>query len=65
MTISFQQEDIELLRQRLRKMSDEELTDFGLAAKFMCRDKKPRETFVTQLNEAREEWRRRHPKVVD
>jgi hypothetical protein len=34
-------------------MSDEELTDFGLAAKFMCRDKKPRETFVTQLKEAR------------
>jgi uncharacterized protein YjiS (DUF1127 family) len=64
MTISFQPDDIEQLRQRLRKMSDEELTDFGLAAKFMCRDKKPRETFVTQLSEARAEWRRRYPKVA-
>jgi hypothetical protein len=63
MTISLQPEDIELLHQRLRKMSDEELTDFGLAAKFMCRDKVPREVFVTQLKEAREEWRRRHPKA--
>ena len=44
-------------------MSDEELTDFGLAAKFMCRDKVPREVFETQLKEAREEWRRRYPKV--
>jgi hypothetical protein len=33
MTISFQPEDIERLRQRLRKMSDEELTEFGLSAK--------------------------------
>jgi hypothetical protein len=63
MTISFQQEDMERLRQRLRKMSEEELTDFGLAAKFMCHDKKPREVFVTQLYEARQEWRRRHSKA--
>ena len=39
MTVSFQREDIERLRQRLRKMSDEELTDFGLAAESVCRDK--------------------------
>jgi len=63
MAVSFQPEDIERLRQRLRQMSDEELTNFGLAAKFMCRGKVPKEVFVTQLREAREEWRRRYPKV--
>jgi hypothetical protein len=48
MTIGFQLEDVERLRQHVRKMSDEKLTDFGLAAKFMCRDKRPLEVFVTQ-----------------
>jgi cold shock CspA family protein len=54
------------LRTRLRKMSDQELLRFGQAAKFMCLPeanfgKPPRQVFVIQLEEAREEWKRRNP----
>jgi hypothetical protein len=63
---TFTQETIDLdeLRTRLRKMSDEKLVQFGAAAKFMCSpqanfDKPPRHSFVIQLAEARAEWRRR------
>ena len=65
MRISFQPENIERLRQRLVKMSDDDLTEFGLSAKLMCHDWKPQEVFVTQLEEAREEWRRRYPRQTD
>jgi hypothetical protein len=54
--------DLDELRTRLRKMTDEDLLRFGKAARFMCRDKSPREVFLVQLEEARAEWRRRHPK---
>jgi hypothetical protein len=59
--------DLEQLRARLRKMTDSELRHFGRAARFMCSPsanlgKPPREAFVVQLREAREEYRRRHPK---
>ena len=64
MSISFQPEEIERLRARLRKMSDAELQQFGKAIRFMCRDENPRETFLTQLKEAQDEWWRRHPKVA-
>ena len=53
--------DLDELRTRLRKMSDEDLLQFGKAARFMCRDKSPRQVFVIQLEEARAEWRRRRP----
>lgn len=56
--------DLEELRSRLGKMSDEELVRFGKAARFMCRDKEPRRVFVIQLEEARAEWRRRYPKPL-
>ncbi|MGB9468258.1 MAG: hypothetical protein WBQ59_02810 [Candidatus Acidiferrum sp.] len=55
------------LRERLQRMSDEELTQFGKA----CRDmltpqanlgRPPREVFVIQLQEARKGWRRRYSK---
>jgi hypothetical protein len=58
---------LENLRRRLQDMSDEELIRYGKA----CRDmltpqanlgRPPREVFVVQLQEARKEWRRRHPK---
>ena len=50
----------------LRKMSDEELREFGKAARYMVSPganirKPPLPTFVLQLEEARAEWRRRHP----
>jgi hypothetical protein len=58
--------EIERLRQRLRKMSDPELLRFGVVSKYMCSpeanlDRRSRESFVTQLNEAREEWKGRYP----
>jgi hypothetical protein len=54
--------DLEELRSRLRKMTDDDLLRFGKAARFMCRDKVPRQVFLIQLDEARAKWRRRHPK---
>ena len=56
--------NVDELRTRLRKISDEELRKFGKAARYMvsptanmgnhrCR------AFVLQLEEARAEWRRR------
>jgi hypothetical protein len=58
--------DVEGLRARLRKMSDEELRKFGKAARYMISPtanmgKAPLPTFVLQLEEARAEWRRKHP----
>ena len=58
--------DVESLRQRLMKMSDAALREFGEAARYMCSPaanagKPPREEFVIHLREAREEWKRRHP----
>jgi len=60
--------DVDALRARLRKMSDEELREFGKAARYMVSPtanmgKPPLPTFVLQLNEARAEWRRRHPRL--
>jgi hypothetical protein len=56
--------DVDALRTRLRKMSDEELREFGKAARYMVSPtanmgKPPLPTFVLQLKEARAEWRRR------
>jgi hypothetical protein len=58
--------DLEQLSLRLRKMSDPELLRFGQAAKYMCSPEAnlgqpPREAFVIQLEEARAEWKCRHP----
>jgi hypothetical protein len=59
--------DIEKLLERLQKMTDAQLLEFGRAARHLCSPeanfgKPPREVFVIQLEEARAEWRRRHPK---
>ena len=59
--------DVEGLRTRLRKMPDEQLRDFGKAARYMVSPfanmGKPALTaFVLQLEEARAEWRRRQRK---
>jgi hypothetical protein len=60
--------DLEQLRERLRKMNNAELLRFGQSAKYMCSPEAnlghpPRESFVIQLREAREEWKRRNPKL--
>jgi hypothetical protein len=56
--------DVDALRTRLRKMSNEELLEFGKAARYMASPtanmgKPPLPTFVLQLEEARAEWGRR------
>lgn len=56
--------DVEDLRARLRRMDDEMPLGFGRSAAYMCSPwatlgKPPRDVFVVQLSEAREEWRRR------
>jgi hypothetical protein len=57
--------DVDELRERFRRITDEQLLAFGKAARYMCTPKAnlgqpPREPFVIQLREARAEWRRRH-----
>lgn len=57
--------DLDELRARLRNMTDAELLAFGKSARNMCSrganlGKPPREPFVIQLREAREEWKRRN-----
>jgi hypothetical protein len=39
--------DLDELRARLRKMTDDDLLRFGKAARFMCRDKVPRQSTPT------------------
>ena len=58
--------DLEALRTKLRRMSDDALNSFGQAARYMCspvanHGRKPRRVFVIQLREAVKEWRRRRP----
>ena len=58
--------DVNQLRERLQKMTDNELREFGRAAAHIVSPKAnmgqpPREAFVVQLAEARAEWARRHP----
>jgi len=59
-------EDLEQIRERLRTMSDLELRKFGRAASNMADPREnfesPNPAFQVQLDEARVEWRRRHPK---
>jgi hypothetical protein len=60
--------NVDELRTRLRKMSDEELRKFGKAARYMVSPaanmgKPPLPAFVLQLEEARAEWRRRQRSV--
>ena len=56
-------DELEQLRTRLRKMTDAQLTSFGKAATSLCRDPKCPEVFKRQLEEAKTEWLRRHPKA--
>jgi ATP-dependent DNA ligase len=52
--------DLEKIRARLRKMTDDQLVRYGKSAAFMAK-RDDRETWRVQLNEARAEWKRRHP----
>ena len=60
--------DLDQLRARLRAMSDRMLAHWGASAAYMCTPEAnfgapPRQVFVIQLEAARAEWRRRHPKA--
>jgi hypothetical protein len=63
--IQTEPEDIKRIRERISKMSDAELRKYGRAARDLANPKKnfgPRNpAFQIQLDEARAEWRRRHP----
>jgi len=66
-SIAFESEEVTLqkLRECLRLMSDEELIKFGKQVRALSA---PRvgvlhDPWPAQLQAAREEWRRRHPKV--
>ena len=67
MSISFESSEVQLLklRERLRLMSDEELVKFGKMVRGLS---EPRvgvtpDPWKEQLQEARAEWRRRHPRL--
>jgi hypothetical protein len=62
--------DLDKLHDHLRKMSNDEQRKFGKAAALMCTPdanlgKAPHQDFVTQLEEARKEWKRgmKRPRV--
>jgi len=61
---AFDELDVTTLRERLQKMSDDELVKFGKAAGYMCSPAAnlghaPLRAFVIQLDEAWAEWRKR------
>jgi hypothetical protein len=68
MSIQINPEDLDQIRERIRKMSDLELRKYGRAAGDLSDPKKhfgpPNPAFQIQLDEARAEWRRRHPKLA-
>lgn len=54
----------EEIRAELAKMSDVQLTEHGKNARKFCRrvsGQKIEKRWLMELNEAREEWKRRHP----
>jgi hypothetical protein len=66
-SVGFLPFELEAIRERIRKMSDDELLKYGKAAKHLCEPESnfggpPSEVYVIQLREARAEWRRRYPK---
>ena len=64
--IAFESDEVMLqkLRERLRQMSDEELIKFGKTVRGLSapRVSVTPDPWKAQLQEARAEWRRRHPK---
>jgi len=69
MGIELNTDSLEAIRERIRKMSDAELRKYGRAARDLADPKKnygpPNPSFQVQLDDARAEWRRRHPLQVE
>ena len=61
--ISLESESIDKFRERVCRMTDEELIHLGKLTRGLCNDPKPPDIWVQQLKVLREEYRRRHPKV--
>jgi hypothetical protein len=65
MSLQIEPDDVERIRERIRKTSDAELRKYGRAARDLSNPKKnlgpPNPPFKIQLDELRAEWRRRHP----
>ncbi|MBV9886822.1 MAG: hypothetical protein JO119_09780 [Acidobacteria bacterium] len=56
---------LEAIRDQLRKMTDAQLTEHGKTLRKFCRrlpGQKIDKRWLMELDEARAEWRRRHPK---
>jgi hypothetical protein len=66
MEIKLKEQDVDFIREQLRKMPDAELIKHGKSLRNLSDPKtqhgKPNPSFVLQLKLAREEWRRRYPK---
>jgi hypothetical protein len=62
MSLSFESPDSSNVRERLESMSDEELIRYGRASRKL---RNIRDVFKMQWEEARVEWRRKHPKGAD
>jgi hypothetical protein len=60
---------VEDFRKRIQLMTDEKLVQMGRAARYMADPRNPADgrsvesVFTIQLQECREEWKRRHPKT--
>ncbi len=67
MSMALESEEVRLqnLRERLRKMSDQDLIQFGKSVRQLCGNhvSSIRSPFEVQLEEARAEWLRRHPRI--
>jgi hypothetical protein len=67
MSIAFESSEVQLqkLRDRLRLMSDEELVKFGKMVRGLSKPRRSAtpDPWTAQLQEARAERRRRHPKA--
>ena len=63
-----EQVDLEAIRERLRKMTDRELLEYGRAGAYMVSPQASygptRPTFIIQLAETRAEWKRRKKNVI-
>jgi hypothetical protein len=61
--------NVEGFRKRIQAMTDEKLVQMGKAARYMADPKNSANrcsvelVFIVQLQECREEWKRRHPKA--
>jgi hypothetical protein len=64
MSIGFRMKTVEDIRSELARMTDAQLTEHGKALRAFCKPTPGRgidKGWLMQLNEARAEWRRRHP----